>query len=243
MPLTKHHSITCHVIILLFLTGLNLNAQSQNSRVLTAGAMRNVMMKGDLRSTIYLDTIKDNKNLYGIGPAESMTGELMIINGQSYVATATETQTIQVSNTNKTGAPFFVYARVNDWEEKTLPDSITNIKQFESYLDWILFNINQPVPFKLATRVAQSTIHVVNLPPGSVINSHEDTHQGEIKLTLYNELVDIVGFYSRKHKGTFTHHDSNVHMHLINKTRSSMGHLDQVSFKGSIKFFIPKNLL
>ncbi|MBT3819061.1 MAG: alpha-acetolactate decarboxylase, partial [Lentimicrobiaceae bacterium] len=39
----------------------------------------------------------------------------------------------------------------------------------------------------------------------------------------------------------FTHHDSNVHMHLITTDRRKMGHLDKVLFgSGDIKLYLPK---
>ena len=42
--------------------------------------------------------------------------------------------------------------------------------------------------------------------------------------------VDLVGFFSRMHKGVFTHHDTFVHMHLLTADRKMMGHADEVEF-------------
>jgi acetolactate decarboxylase len=42
-----------------------------------AGAMKNVMWKGQLFGTIDLDTIFNKQHLYGLGPVEYLTGELL----------------------------------------------------------------------------------------------------------------------------------------------------------------------
>jgi acetolactate decarboxylase len=47
---------------------------------------------------------------------------------------------------------------------------------------------------------------------------------------LQQAEVDMIGFFSTRHKGVFTHHDSNVHMHLITSDKKTMGHLDEVVF-------------
>ena len=66
-------------------------------------------------------------------------------------------------------------------------------------------------------------------------------HQGQTNYMLENSEVEIVGFFSTEHKGIFTHHDSNVHMHLITTDRKKMGHLDKVFFgNGSMKLYLPK---
>ncbi len=52
-----------------------------SSQVHIAGAMRNIMMKGDLAPNIDLDTIQMQNDMYGIGPADSLKGELLIDHG------------------------------------------------------------------------------------------------------------------------------------------------------------------
>jgi len=54
------------------------------STVQISGAMRNVMWKGELFGTIDCDTIADKTHLYGLGPVEYLTGEILIIDGVGY---------------------------------------------------------------------------------------------------------------------------------------------------------------
>lgn len=63
------------------------------------GAMKNVMWKGELGSSINLDTITDKNGLYAIGPESYLTGELLINNGKSYVSKVTSDSTMTVKKT------------------------------------------------------------------------------------------------------------------------------------------------
>src|SRR5690554_7935658 len=65
---------------------LHTNAQTKIDSVKVSGAMSNVMKKGQLQGTILLDTIQNKKNLYGLGPKEYLKGELLVIDGKSYVS-------------------------------------------------------------------------------------------------------------------------------------------------------------
>ena len=73
-------------------------------------------------------------------------------------------------------------------------------------------------------------IHVVSLPPGSIVSSPDEAHRGQVNYVLEGNEVEILGFFSRRHKGIFTHHDSNVHVHLITRDKSMMGHVDKLEF-------------
>lgn len=203
-----------------------------------ASAMKNVMWKGELESKIDLDSINDRKGLYGVGPLTGLTGELLIKDGVSYVSKVKDS-IMQVKKSFKVSAPFFVYANVTEWKKIDLPDSISNIKQLEVFLDQKTKNSRKPFAFKLQGKIKSAKIHVQNLPKGTKVSSPKEAHQGQVNFNLENEEVDIIGFFSTEHQGIFTHHDSFLHMHLITSDASKMGHLDMVNFD-SIQLFLPE---
>ncbi len=43
--------------------------------------------------------------------------------------------------------------------------------------------------------------------------------------------MDLLGFFSTKHKAVFTHHDTNIHVHAITAERDWMGHVEAVQFQ------------
>jgi acetolactate decarboxylase len=206
------------------------NVFSQNVR--TAGTMFQVMMQGDLSARIFLDTITNKQHLFGLGPAENLQGELLVIDGRSYLAkTVNNNKNIQVTETFDAKGAFLVYNNVTDWKKIPVPVTVTDLKKLEALINQYAEKIDQPFAYRMITEVDTAGIHIVNQPADAKkVMSHSDPH-GQQFFTIKNERVDVVGFFSRKHKGVFTHHDSFMHSHLINEARTKMGHLDGIKMK------------
>ncbi len=212
-----------------------------SSEVVVAGAMRNVMWKGDLSSTLHLDTISQKKGLYGIGPMTQLQGEILIMDGGSWVGTVLTDSTMNVMETYEARPPFFVYAYVHEWEEIALPNPISSATELAAFLDEATVNRKRPFAFKLEGMIDYAQIHLQNLPEGTRIQSPEDAHRGQVVYPIAQEAVSVVGFFSTQHQGIFTHHDSFVHMHLITDSRLKMGHIDSLQIgKGRVQLFLPK---
>jgi acetolactate decarboxylase len=225
--------------ILLF-ASCSSKAQQTTNEVKIVGQMKNVMWKGQLYGTINLDTIANKRNLYGFGPVEYLSGEILIIDGKSYKSTVVSDSTMVVEETYEIKAPFFSYANISKWTDQILPESVQTIQQLEQYLDNITKSSPRPYLFKLSGTVEKATIHIVNLPKGSKVSSPDEAHKGQRNYELKNQQSEIIGFFSTEHKAIFTHHDTFLHMHLITTNRKIMGHLDEVLFKnGTIKLYLP----
>ena len=114
-------------------------AKGSTGHVQIVGEMRNVMHNGELSGIISLDTISNKMHLYGLGPLEYLTGEILIIDGKAYKTTVATSTAMNIEETWLVKAPFFVYANVEQWKEIILPDSIQTIPQLESYIDKVVF--------------------------------------------------------------------------------------------------------
>lgn len=99
----------------------------------------------------------------------------------------------------------------------------------------------RPFAFKLIGKISKAIIHIQNLQEGANISSPDEAYQGQTNYELYNEESEIIGFFSMKHKGVFTHHDSFLHMHLILKDERKMGHLDELEI-GKMNLYLPIKL-
>ena len=214
-------------------------SSSTYADVKISGAMKNVMWKGELTGKIYLDTISNRKSLYGLGPESFLTGEILINNGKAYVSRVLTDSTMTVEETFDVSAPFFVYVNVTDWKRIVLPKSVKSIEDLEEFIDKNTKDSKRPFAFKLTGKVKQADIHVQNLPKGSKVSSPKEAHQGQTSYQVANDKVEIIGFFSTEHQGIFTHHDSFIHMHLINKDKTKMGHLDKVVFDKGVRLFLP----
>lgn len=225
---------------ILILISCNSNAQKVTNKVNIVGQMKDVMWKGQLYGTIYLDSIQNKTNLYGLGPVEYLTGEIIIVDGTAYKSIALSDTTMSVTEDFKISAPFFGYANISKWEEQVLPDSVQTIIELEEFLNNTTKLTSKPFIFKLWGTVEQATIHIVNLPQGSKVSSPDDAHKAQVNYQIENQLSEIIGFFSTEHKGIFTHHDTYLHIHLITTDRKKMGHLDKVLFKkDAMKLYFP----
>ena len=72
---------------LLTFTNCSRRAKTVSTEVTAIGAMRNVMQKGQLYGTLHVDTIPNKNHLYGLGPLEYLTGEVLIVDGHAYKST------------------------------------------------------------------------------------------------------------------------------------------------------------
>lgn len=191
--------------------------------------MRNVMWKGELAGRFRLDTVADPTHLYGVGPVAFLRGELMLIDGKMYRSRVTSDSTMAVDVAPAAEAPFFVYARAADWRAVPLPESVTDLARLEAFVDEQRGDRTAAFPFRLAGRVDSALIHVQNLAPGTQVSSPAEAHSGQVKYPLGPAEAILVGFFSTDHHGVFTHHDTNIHVHLITEDRRWMGHLDAVN--------------
>lgn len=217
-----------------------IHAQRSDDQVKVTGAMRNVMKKGQLQGTILLDTIAIKKHLYGLGPKEYLQGELLIVDGRSYLSQVAQDGSILMEETYDVKAPFLVYTHNERWSQHALPDHVRTMKQLEEYIDQKSLHLQRPFVFKLEGTFTKINFHIQNLPEGTVVRSFEDAHQGQGKYERANTEGTIVGFFSTEHQSVFTHHDSYIHMHYINADRTEMGHIDDGIFNGAdVKLFLP----
>lgn len=212
-----------------------------NRQIKIIGAMKNVMMNGDLQPNIHLDTISNKEHLFGFGPGDRLRGEVIIIDGKSYLSTAMDNKTMSVTRTFDVKAPFFAYENIGSWQEIGFPDSTESLSQLEAFIDIMSHNNVRPFFFRIKATSKNSKIHVVNLPKGAKVNSPDDAHIGEQVYYVKEKPVELLGFFSTDHKAIFTHHDTFLHVHLITEDRQQMGHLDSLSLKkGTVKLFFPQ---
>ncbi|WP_298424916.1 acetolactate decarboxylase [uncultured Kordia sp.] len=224
---------------------ISCNSKTQKPSITTyedvkiISAMKNAMWKGELQGKIDLDTISNKKGLYGIGPESYLRGEILINDGKSYVSRVTSDSTMTVEKSFNAEAPFFVYANVTEWITVELPTTIKTIQDVEKFIDEKTKDFKRPFVCKLIGNVKTATIHIQNLPKDSKVSSPKEAHQGQVNYELENEEVEIIGFFSTEHKGVFTHHDSDIHLHLITRGKDKMGHVDAVEFD-KIILYLPK---
>ena len=207
-----------------------------SSSIEVVGQMRDVMWKGDLAGKISTDSLSD-PNAYGLGPIEYLSGEVLLFEGQTFISKVIDSVTHQVTQANSIKAPFFVYSKETHLNAISVVPSELSLKSTEELIDSLYFDYDKPLLVRIDGVFKDITLHSVNLPVGSFVSSPDQAHEGLTQYSYKNLSGSIVGFFSRKHKAIFTHHDSFLHAHFISDDRNVMGHVDSVLFNSDYTTF------
>jgi len=205
------------------------NYLHKSSSIEVVGQMRDVMWKGDLAGKISTDSL-NHPNAYGLGPIEYLKGEVLLFEGQTFISKVIDSIAHQVSQVNSIKAPFFVYSKESDLNAISVGPSEFSLKSIEELIDSLYFDYDKPLLIRIDGVFNDISVHSVNLPEGSSVSSPDQAHMGLTQYSYKNLSGSIIGFFSRKHKAIFTHHDSFLHAHFISDDHSVMGHVDSVLF-------------
>lgn len=218
-------------LIILLVAGFSCSQTSEQPIVKHIGELRQIMHQGMIQSRIDLDTLV-NSNLFALGAMNSLSGEVLVLSGE-VVKSFVKNDTLITERDVKTKATLLVYAQVTEWD--TL--EIASAESVESALvDYA--EPSQAIPFLLLGQPSLD-YHVINFDTKSGdFSAHKE---GAFNGSIEDEEVIILGFYSTQAKGIYTHHDSNLHMHVITTDYSTMGHVNKLDLLDrSFKLLIPK---
>lgn len=202
---------------------------AQNGPVVPSGAMRNTLFNGQLAGLIQLDSIA-KPGTYGIGPLAYLRGEVLLFDGLVFVSEVEKELGMHVVQRTEVRAPFFVHQHVAEWTTVELPDSVVNLPSLDAFLTARYARAGEPFAFRISGVIASADVHIVDVPRGTEVNGPDDAHRHNKHYHTEGRAMDLIGFFSTKHKAVFTHHDTNIHVHAITAERDWMGHVEQVRF-------------
>ena len=204
-----------------------------------AGAMRNVMWRGELDGIVALDSLQQ-PGTYAVGPLAGLRGEILLADGVPWVSRVAPDSSVTVTKMPEATAPFLVYARVREWRTVDLPSTVVDLPTLEHFVNEQTRTAKRPFCFRLVGTVDAARTHVQNLTPGSRVRSPPEAHAGQVKYALEDQPAEIVGFFSTEHAGVFTHHDTYLHLHLLTDDRTHLGHVDALTLRPSrLKLYLP----
>jgi acetolactate decarboxylase len=96
----------------------------------------------------------------------------------------------------------------------------------------------RPLPFRVHATALEVTLHVLDKRDGLPHNP-ERHEQAKVRRTLGHAGVELIGFYSRQHRGIFTPRESNVHVHLRTEDGRISGHLETILLATGARIGVP----
>ncbi len=187
------------------------------------------MHKGDVSAKANLADFKSTKNLYAIGAFENLKGEIQILNGTPYNTSVVDSALAFDASFNKK-ATLLVYATVHKWTTITIPATIHTYEELETYVATAAkkhgIDTTAPFPFLVEGTAELFDWHVINWKDGDTVHTHEKHIHSGLYGTLHHTPVKMLGFYSDAHHAIFTHHTTNMHIHVKTNDNTVAGHLD-----------------
>ncbi|MFT5859302.1 MAG: acetolactate decarboxylase [Flavobacteriaceae bacterium] len=203
--------------------------QSNMFKVEYEGALKNMMHKGDISAKIDLTTFKNTEHFYALGAIENLKGEIQIIDSKPFNTMVVDSNLTFDNSFNK-NATLLVYASVSKWKSINIPNNIVTYEQLESYIEKVAkendIKIDEPFPFLIEGGLKSFDWHVINWKDGDKEHSHEKHINSGLHGAINDRQVELLGFYSDAHHAIFTHHTTNMHIHVKTVDNKIAGHLD-----------------
>ncbi len=228
-------------ISMLLLTSCKEVQHSSYVKVRHNGALRSIM-SGDLSASASLDTIAEKDNLYALGALAQLKGEIQVFNGTPFISSAHERE-VAIDTTFSKKAALLVYANVPAWKEIKIPAAIHTQERLEAFIKenaaLLKIDTSVPFPFLLEGNASSLSWHIINWPDDDTLHTHQKHKESGLNGVLTDTQVNVLGFYSEKHKGVFTHHSTNLHMHFKTEDGLLAGHLDAIEMSGGMLLKLP----
>jgi acetolactate decarboxylase len=150
---------------------------------------------------------------------------------------------LNVDTNFNVNACFLVYAQVSAWHRITLPTAIVDETALETFIvkfaSELGIDVTQPFPFLITATPERATFHVLDKRDG-LTHTPELHEKAKVRFLLQNESVDVIDFYSNRHRGIFTPGDANVHMHVKSANGRMSGHLEKIQLERGATLAVPR---
>ena len=210
------------------------------------GALRNIMHKGDLSAKVDLKEFENREGLYGLGAVENLKGEILILDGEPFISSCELTDSIKVSsikNTFDTKAALFVYSQVNNWIDIKIPFDVLTYQQLEEFIRTEAkhqgIDLEKPFPFLVNGQFDSFDWHIIDWKEGDMEHSHEKYYYFVPSSNHRLTKGRILGFYSNKHHAIYTHHTTNMHLHIKTDDNNLVGHVDDLMLDNGTVLRLP----
>jgi acetolactate decarboxylase len=205
-----------------------------------SGAQRDVL-GGDVSGKVPLGPLGQQRSLYALGPLEGVRGEVSVLDGVGYISRVRH-GAIEVEQTLDVRACFLVYAHVPDWLDVRWNALLDGMEAIERAVITEAgarsIDVSAPFPFRLTGQADRLDLHVLDKRDGSP-HDKEGHERAKVRFVYRDEPVEVLGFFSTRHRGIFTPGESNVHVHAVLRNGEAAGHVDGLTLGPGASLWLP----
>lgn len=192
-----------------------------------AGVLHEVMTQG---ATGAAARVAPGDDVYGLGALAGLAGEVTVVDGVVWTSRPGPDGAPVTTSGDTVDACLYVDARVPRWTRVPVAQEIRGAALDEGVRRLAAdagVDTTRPFPFLIEGRVRALAWHVIDgarVEPGA---AGHDAHLAASQRGVLDDVdATIVGFHSTAHRGVFTHHDRDTHMHVVAPGLSA--HVDDV---------------
>jgi acetolactate decarboxylase len=211
----------------------------------TFGMLHEVMMMGKTDPKVTLSELPQ-KHLYAVGALSGLRGEVAVIDGVTWLAYGSPDGRIKVETRKGSDekATLLVASTVSRWQRVTLAEDVPFSKldaAIEALAKSKGVDVGRAFPVMVEGSFVDIHWHVLKgAPPGGGGHSHGAHHEMAISRISAQGKGTLVGFFSTKHQGVFTHMGSNTHFHVVLPKEKITGHVDSVGLEKGNTVLLPR---
>jgi acetolactate decarboxylase len=213
--------------------------------LMTYGSLREIFHSGQVDSAVSLDSILPNPELYAVGALAGLAGEITVVAGTAYIGlpAGADSSRTRTWSEGPESACLLVTATVEKWIEVSLEKGVRG-KGLDQALSEMAesagLDVDEAFPFLIEGEVRELSWHVID---GDRLKRGETSHSDHLRAAVQHHRAQIsatlIGFYSPRDHGVFTHMGSNTHIHCVLKDPVSSGHVDDVLLPAGTRVRLP----
>lgn len=189
-----------------------------------AGALRNIHRDGDASPRVALDSILA-PNVYAIGPAAYLQGEIVVMDGRLLV-TKVSADSLLTHHADTTQAALLAYGTVKEWKPLLTLEQDASLADLDRLITQSRSG-REPMWIRVKARSISVNWHVIHWPLGEPIEKGNHKREAWFGADTAS-IIDIIGLHAPDGAGVITHHTSALHLHGVTE-RGEAVHIDELT--------------
>lgn len=219
-------------------------APAPSPEVEVHGALREMMHEGRTGPVVEVARATGTPEVLAVGALAHLAGEVTVLDGEAWLSYAEADGTARTVHTRapSDSAALLVVGRLPAAQWVTLEEDLP-LEALAGRVAELArargVDTTRPFPFVVEGPLRDVAWHVVDgrkLRPGA---SHREHAAAGVQGQRAQATGVLVGFYSTRHHGIFTHHDSDAHVHVVLPEENASGHLDGVTVGRGARLRLP----
>lgn len=204
------------------------------------GALRAIMHEHQIGPVVTL-AAATAPHVYGVGALADLRGEVLLADGTVFRSTPRPGGITVTRGAASEAATLLVTATVPAWTPVLLDQDVPAADldaRLEALARSAGLDPQQPFPVLIEGPMVVDW-HVIDgarLAPGG---DHAAHRAAATTGTLAADDATLVGFFSTRHQGVFTHAGERTHFHVLSADRAVMGHADRISVRAGSTVRLP----